>query len=298
MAYGGPNALEEVEPYLLDVRGFRPTPPEVVEEVRARYAAIGGRSPILEKTEAQARALERALNRNGRRFLCAVGMRHWRPTIREALARLEGAGVERAVGLVMAPHYSRMSVELYFERAAEARSRVEIAPIRQWHLLPGFIEAIADRVRSALERFPREVRAAVPLLFTAHSLPERILEWGDPYPTQLRASVEAVLERLGPRAHPFAYQSPGKRGEPWLGPEVRTVLEGLASTGHGQVLLVPIGFTCEHVEVLYDVDVELRRLAEALAIRLERIEMPNDHPALVEGLARLVRETAAPQARP
>ncbi len=292
MAYGGPDSLEEVEPYLLDVRGHRPTPPEIVEEVRARYAAVGGRSPIRERTEAQARALEVALNRDGNRLLVAVGMRHWKPTIGEALGRLAASGVGRAVGLVLAPHYSRMSVELYFEKVEEARVPIEVAPIREWHRLPGFLEAVADRIRSALGRFPAERRGDVPVLFTAHSLPERILEWDDPYPAQLRASVEAILERLGPRPHRFAYQSMGKRPEPWLGPEVGEVLEGLAREGHRDALVAPIGFTSEHLEVLYDVDIELRRRAASLGVRLERIEMANEHPAMIEGLAGLVRATA------
>ncbi|HKB15019.1 MAG TPA: ferrochelatase, partial [Planctomycetota bacterium] len=234
MAYGGPDSLEEVEPYLLDVRGHRPTPPEIVEEVRTRYAAVGGRSPIRERTEAQARALQRALDRNGTRFLAAVGMRHWKPTIREALGRLGDSGVRRAVGLVLAPHYSRMSVELYFEKAAEAGAPIEIAPIREWHRLPGFLEAISERVAAALERFPAEERDRVPVIFTAHSLPQRILEWHDPYPAQLRESVEAILQRLGPRPHRFAYQSMGKRPEPWLGPDVGEVLDALAREGHRQ----------------------------------------------------------------
>ncbi len=292
MAYGGPDSLEEVEPYLLDVRGHRPTPPQIVEEVRARYAGVGGRSPIRERTEAQARALEGALHRDGGRFVAAVGMRHWKPTIRQALEGLVAAGVRRAVGLVLAPHYSRMSVELYFEKMEEARAPIEVAPIREWHRLPGFVEAIAERIRSALERFPPERRRDVPVLFTAHSLPERILEWDDPYPAQLRSSVEAILERLDPRPHAFAYQSMGKRPEPWLGPEVGEVLDGLARQGHRDVLVAPIGFTSEHLEVLYDVDVELRRRAASLGVRLERIEMANEHPAMIEGLAGLVRSTA------
>ncbi|MGH7149785.1 MAG: ferrochelatase, partial [Planctomycetota bacterium] len=292
MAYGGPDSLEEVEAYLLDVRGHRPTPPEIVEEVRARYAAVGGRSPIRERTEAQARALEDALHRDGSRFLASVGMRHWKPTIAEALERLVASGVRRAVGLVLAPHYSRMSVELYFEKLGEARAPIEVAPIREWHRLPGFVEAIAQRVRSALGRFPAEGRDGVPVIFTAHSLPERIREWDDPYPAQLRGSVEAILERLGPRPHRFAYQSTGKRPEPWLGPDVAEVLDALAREGHRDVLVAPIGFTSEHLEVLYDVDLELRGRARSLGVRLERIEMANEHPAMIEGLAGLVRSTA------
>jgi ferrochelatase len=293
MAYGGPGSLDEVEPYLRDVRGFRDTPPEVVDEVRARYAAIGGRSPILERTGAQARALEEALNTNGRPFTAVVGMRHWHPYIGDALVRLAEAGVERAVGLVMAPHYSRMSIELYFKEVEEAQTPVKLAPIREWHLLPGYVEALEDRVRAALARFPAAVRDTVPLILTAHSLPERILQWNDPYPVQLAATTRAVADRLSGRSHRFAYQSASRTPEPWLGPDAGEVIAELAREGHRHVLLVPIGFTCEHVEVLYDVDVELRRRAQELSVHLERTEMVNDHPLMIRDLVRLVRETAA-----
>jgi ferrochelatase len=294
MAYGGPNSLDEVEPYLQDVRGFRATPARVVEEVKERYAIIGGRSPILEKTQAQAHALQGALSENGRRFATVVGMRHWQPRIAEALAHLAGEGVARVVGLVMAPHYSRMSIELYYAKVEENRGPLEIVPIREWHLLPGYIDALVERISAALRRFPADRRDAVPLLFTAHSLPQRILEWQDPYPVQLAATVQAVLARLGgtPRAHHFAYQSAGRTPDPWLGPDAGQVVGELAAAGQKTVLVVPIGFTCEHVEVLYDVDVELRRQATGLGMQLERIVMVNDHPALIAGLADLVRRTA------
>lgn len=293
MAYGGPGSLAEVEPYLRDVRGFRETPPEVVEKVRARYAAIGGRSPILERTGAQARALEEALNTNGRRFTAVVGMRHWHPYIGDALVRLAEAGVEQAVGLVMAPHYSRLSIELYFKEVEEAQTVVQLAPIREWHLLPGYVEALEDRVRAALARFSAEVRDTVPLILTAHSLPERILQWNDPYPVQLAATTRAVVERLGGCSHRFAYQSASRTSEPWLGPDAGEVLAELAREGHRHVLVVPIGFTCEHVEVLYDVDVEFQHRARELGVHLERTEMVNDHPLMIRDLARLVRATAA-----
>jgi protoporphyrin/coproporphyrin ferrochelatase len=298
MAYGGPNSLDEVEPYLLDVRGHRPTPAHVIDEVRSRYAAIGGRSPILEKTTAQARALEAALGGNGQ-FTTVVGMRHWQPRIAEGLAVLAEAGIERVVGLVMAPHYSALSIELYFKQVDASRGALAIAPVREWHLLPGFLVALEDRIAEALDRFPEAQRDTVPLLFTAHSLPQRILASGDPYPTQLAATVEAVLPRLGKhgrsRLHRFAYQSAGRTADPWLGPDASTVIEELAALGHRTVLVVPIGFTCEHVEVLYDVDLELRRRANGLGMHLERIVMVNDHPAMIDGLADLVRRTAASQ---
>jgi ferrochelatase len=293
MAYGGPGSLDEVEPYLRDVRGYRETPAHVVAEVRARYEKIGGRSPILERTTAQAEALTGAL-RNGKRdaFAPIVGMRHWHPYISDALARLSERGITRAVGLVMAPHYSHLSIGAYYREIDDARSGVEVKAIEHWHLLPGYLDALADRVHQALTRLPEADRERVHLLFTAHSLPRRILDWNDPYPRHLEETVGAVLARLGQRPHGFAYQSAGMSGEPWLGPDAEAAVDQLAGAGVRDVLVVPIGFVCEHVEVLYDVDVELTAHAATLGVRLERIEMLNTHPAMIAGLADLVRGAA------
>src|SRR5512134_758197 len=207
MAYGGPNNLDEVEPYLMDVRGYRPTSAEIVHEVRERYREIGGRSPILERTQAQADALQAALNADGQDFKAFVGMKHWHPFIKDALTQMCDQGIERAVGVVMAPHYSRMSIEAYFKKVEEADSGVQIARIDNWHLLPEYLNALTNRVRGALERFPESQRADVPIIFTAHSLPERILEWDDPYPKQLQETVDGVMKILGPHPHEFAFQS-------------------------------------------------------------------------------------------
>lgn len=292
MAYGGPGSLDEVERFLLDVRGFRPTPPEIVEEVRRRYAQIGGGSPILNRTRAQAAALAAALANGDGAFAVSVGMRHWHPYIGDALARLAEAGIRRAVGLVMAPHYSRMSVGEYYRKAAEAGSGIAIARIESWHLLPGYVRALAARVRGAIERLPAELREEAPVIFTAHSLPERIHTWDDPYPRQFAETVEAVLAQLGERRWRVAYQSASPTPEPWLGPDVGETLEALAREGTRAAVVAPAGFVSEHVEVLYDLDCELHERAEALGVRLERIAMLNDHPAMIEGLAGLVRRAA------
>ncbi len=292
MAYGGPDKLDEVEPYLLDVRGHRPTSAEVVQEIVERYRQIGGRSPILERTRAQAQALEAALNVPGQDFKVYAGMRHWHPYIPDVLREMIGAGIRRLVGLAMAPHYSRMSVEAYFKKIEEAGMPLELARIDEWHLLSGYVEALADRVRSALERFPAGIRPEVPIVFTAHSLPRRILEWNDPYPAQLIETMEAVMQRLGPHPHEFAYQSAAISTEPWLGPEAGEALDRLARSGAKNVLIAPIGFVCEHVEILYDVDIVYQRQAQELGIRLERIEMLDTAPAMIAGLADLVRQRA------
>lgn len=292
MAYGGPNNIDEVEPYLLDVRNYRPTSPEIVHEVRERYREIGGRSPIRERTQAQADALQAALDKDGSQFKVFVGMRHWQPFIKDSLAEMSAMGIDRMVGLVMAPHYSRMSVGAYFKKIEEAHMPMEIAPVDHWHLLPGYLEALTGRVKAALERFPAEVRASVPVIFTAHSLPERILSWNDPYPNELCATVEAVAGRLGGQPYAFAYQSAAISNEPWLGPDAGKIIQGYAAEGKKHVLIAPVGFVCEHVEVLYDVDIVFKKQAEALGMQLERIDMLNTAPEMINGLASLVRQTA------
>src|SRR2546422_6518910 len=215
MAYGGPGSLDEVEPYLQDVRGGRPTAPELVQGIRQRYARIGGRSPIRELTEAQAAGVRQAL---GERFAVYVGMRHWHPYIRDVVEQIVRDGHRRVVGIVLAPHCSAMSVGAYEKQLLEAASgRLEPALVRSWGDHPNFLDAVAGRVAQALQRFPAP--GAVQVLFTAHSLPERILATGDPYPDELKASAAAVAQRAGLAAWRLAYQSAGATPEPWLGPQ-------------------------------------------------------------------------------
>lgn len=295
MAYGGPNTLDDVRPYLLDVRNYRETSEHVFEEITDRYRQIGGRSPILELTQAEAKGIEDALNdlaASGERWQVRVGMRHWHPFIKDTLAEMETDGVSRTMGLVMAPHYSRMSIGAYFKRAADAGSPIEIVPVEDWHLLPGYLDALVERINDALEKFPEDVRADVPVIFSAHSLPERILEWNDPYPTVLRETVDALSTRLPGRAWEWAYQSAAMTPDPWLGPDAGDVITALAEQGHKHILICPVGFICEHVEILYDIDIEYQHLASELGVQLERIEMLNDHPMMLAGLAGLVREQA------
>lgn len=289
VAYGAPLRLEEVEPYLLDVRGGRATPPRVVEELRARYAAIGGRSPLLDRTREQAAALAQRL---GGGIPVLVGMRHWHPYIKAVLAQAADQGVRRVVAVALAPHYSRLSIGAYQRKIEEGRGPIEVATVPHWFDHRCFLDAVAERVRSALERFPAPVRDQVPIVFTAHSLPQRILAEGDPYPDQLRASVEGVMQRVGGHPYQFAFQSAGQSPEPWLGPDAGAVLEQLAGGGSRHVLLCPIGFVADHLEVLYDVDVEYRRQAAQLGVHLERTESLNAAPQLIEALADLVGGTA------
>jgi len=290
MAYGGPGSLDDVEPYLLDVRGGRATSPELVHEIRERYARIGGRSPILELTRAQAAATGHALG-GGDDFQVYVGMRHWHPYIREAMDEIAGAGHRRVVGVVMAPHYSAMSVGAYEKKLLEAADgRLETALVRSWGDHPAFLDAVAGRVAKALRRFPDP--SAVQVIFTAHSLPQSILAAGDPYPEELRASAAAVAARRGLDGWRFAYQSAGATHDAWLGPDAGDVITELAAAGREAFLLVPIGFVCDHVEILYDIDVEYRALAERLGVRLERTASLNDDPGLVAAVADVARTAA------
>ncbi len=295
MAYGGPDTLDDVAPYLLDVRNYRPTPDHVTGEIRERYRQIGGRSPIRELTEEEGAGIERALNRiaaPGERWKVWVGMRHWHPFIKDVLAEMEAAGVEQIVGLVMAPHYSQMSIGAYFKRVEAAESAIEVVPVDDWHLLPGYLDALIERIGDALTKFPEDVRDRVPIIFSAHSLPEKILEWDDPYPKVLQETVAALVERLPGRSWKWAYQSAAMTPDPWLGPDVGDVIEHLHAEGQENILVCPVGFICEHVEILFDIDVEYQLLAQKLGVHLERIEMLNAHPAMLNGLAALVREHA------
>lgn len=296
MAYGGPDSLDDVRPYLMDVRNYRPTSDTVVAEITERYAEIGGRSPILELTRAQGNALQDALNRehddDASDWRVFVGMRHWHPFIKDVLSEMVELGYDRAVGLVMAPHYSRMSIGAYYARVAEADAPVEVAPIERWHLLPSYLDATAERVRDALRRFPADARSGVPVIFTAHSLPEKIQTWDDSYPKELQETAEAVGQRIAPQPFTFAYQSAAMTSGPWLGPDAGEVIAHLAEEGHRNLLIAPIGFVCEHVEILYDIDIEFRRQADNLGVQLERIEMVNDHRGMIEGLANLVSARA------
>lgn len=295
MAYGGPDTLDDVGPYLMDVRNHRPTSDELIEEITERYRQIGGRSPILELTRAEAAGIEGALNYyagEGERWKVWVAMRHWRPFIKDVMTEMEAAGVVRTVGLVMAPHYSAMSIGAYFKRVEAAESSIEVLPVDRWNLNPGYLDALHDRLADAIEKFPADERADVPIIFTAHSLPERILESNDPYPEDLRATVDALVERMPGIDWHWAYQSAAMTPDPWLGPDAGEVIQQLHDEGKQNVLICPIGFVCEHVEILFDIDVEFRQQAEKLNMRLERIEMLNDHPSMLAGLAQVARGRA------
>lgn len=293
MAYGAPSSLDEVEPFYTDIRGGRRPTPELLEELLGRYRRIGGRSPLLEITTRQAQALSRRLDG----MPVYVGMRHWTPWIRDAVAAMARDGVTNATAIVLAPHYSAMSIGKYEAAMRDALAahapHMSVRLVRNWHLHPMFLAALEQRVRAAMEKFPPEERAGLTVFFTAHSLPQRIVKEGDPYPDQLRETSEALAARLGLARWQFAFQSAGRTPEPWLGPDILDAIRASASDGHRSILVCVVGFIADHLEVLYDIDVDARTLAGSLGVHLERIEMLNDDPALTGCLADLAMKGGA-----
>jgi ferrochelatase len=297
MAYGGPNSLDEVEPYYTHIlRGRKPTA-EMLHELMERYRAIGGKSPINDITFAQAQLLQERLNTRPpslvpRPVSVYVGMKHWHPYIAEAIERMATDGVTDAVGIILAPHYSRRSVAEYIGYATEALERlgnpIRFRFVESWATHPLLVRCFAEKVQKAWAQFDEAERDKVQLLFTAHSLPQRILEWNDPYPDELRRTCEAVAQALDIPEWHFAYQSAS--GTDWLGPDILEVLDELAGQGHRYVLVAPIGFLCDHLEVLYDIDMEAQEKAQELGIKLRRIEMPNTDPLLISALADIAQK--------
>jgi protoporphyrin/coproporphyrin ferrochelatase len=294
MAYGTPASPDEIEAYYTHIRRGRAPSAEQLADLTGRYAAIGGVSPLAERTRAQARAIASALGTDGSgRWTVALGNKHAPPFVEDAVAELAGtrAGI---VGLVLAPHYSRGSVGEYHGRAAAAAGERGIAyvGIDAWHDDRAWLDAQGERVRSALGALP----AKTTVLFTAHSLPERVLADDDPYPDQLRQSAAAIAERSGldSEGWALAWQSAGRTPEPWRGPDVRDVIRDLAATGPSEgVLVCPQGFVSDHLEVLYDLDVDARRVATQAGLAFGRTASINDDPAVMAALAERVRRAVA-----
>jgi protoporphyrin/coproporphyrin ferrochelatase len=276
MAYGSPATADDVPAYLADIREGRPVSREAVEELTERYRRIGGRSPLDDVTGAQRAGLEGELE-----LPVFVGMKHWRPRIAEGVEAALAGGAETIVGLVLAPHYSRLSIAGYRERLEDAlRDRAELIFVESWHDHEPFLEALAGRVRGLDGH----------VVFTAHSLPERILRDGDPYRDQLLETSRLVAERAHIADWSFAFQSASATGEPWLGPDILEELDHLAANGVQRVLVCPVGFVSDHLEILWDLDIEARERAAELGLELDRIESLNDDPAFLRALAELVRE--------
>jgi ferrochelatase len=279
MAYGSPTAPEDVPAYLADIRSGRPVSPGAVEELAERYRRIGGTSPLNEITERQRAALESEL-----RLPVYVGMKHWRPRIADAAERAVAGGAERVIGLVLAPHFSEMSIGGYHDRLEQALAgRAELLTIPSYHAYEPFIDVLADRIAGT----------GAHVVFTAHSLPARILAEGDPYQDQLLETSRLVADRARIETWSFAFQSRSDTGEPWLGPDILDELKRLRGEGIRTVLVAPIGFVADHLEILWDIDVEAREKAADLGLALERTRSLNDDPDFIRVLASLVEERMA-----
>jgi protoporphyrin/coproporphyrin ferrochelatase len=298
MAYGTPAGPEELEAYYTHIRRGRPPTPELLADLRRRYEAIGGHSPLLELTRAQVAGLERALANAGHPDVpVALGMKHAAPFIEDTVAELATAGARQILGLVLAPHYSHLSVGEYAERArtaaAAASGQPAVSIVHSWHLAPGYLDFLSVALKDAFRALPTEARAGAHVLFTAHSLPARILDDDDPYPAQLRETAAAVAARTGLERWSVAWQSAGRTSEPWLGPDVLKALDELAAAGADAAVVCPAGFITDHLEVLYDLDIEASARARELGIAFARTASPNADPRLLRALAHVVLEQLA-----
>ena len=296
MAYGGPDQLAEIPGYLADIRSGRTTPKYILEEIRNNYQQIGGKSPLLDITHRQVAALKACLDRS--KFKLYIGMRHWSPWIEDTIKDMLNDGISHAISLVLAPHYSTMSIAKYqakIESGLEIhRGMIEFSHIESYHTAPGLVQAFADRVKEGLSRWPREMQDDVHVVFSAHSLPERIMQVEDPYVNQLMETTHLVADkaRLMDHQWSWSYQSAGRSPEPWLGPQLPEHLQNLAGKGIRNVVSVPIGFVSDHVEILYDIDIQAQKISNELGIRLERPPALNEDPLFIKTLAKLINDKA------
>jgi ferrochelatase len=281
MAYGSPERLADVPAYYADIRGGRPVAPEHLDDLVSRYRRLGieESNPLNAITEETRAALERELG-----VPVFTGMKHWTPRIAEAAERAVATGADTVAGLVLAPHYSRLSIGGYRRQLEDALAgRAELAFVDSWHDDPGFVSFLAERIRGAEAH----------VVFTAHSLPARILDDGDPYRDQLLETARLVAEEANQDDWSFSFQSESPTGEPWLGPDILDHLTKLHGRGVRRILVCPVGFVSDHLEIRWDIDTEARERARELGLELSRIEMPNADPRFVEVLAGIVRRALA-----
>ncbi len=297
MAYGGPNNLNELPGYLADIRHGRPTTPAVLEEITNNYRQIGGKSPLLDISSQQAEAVAATLNPNY--YKVYLGMRHWAPWIEEVIGQMVEDGITHAVSLVLAPHYSKMSVAKYQDKVNSGlemyHGEIEFEHISSYHTAPKLIKAFAERVEEGLAHWPEEERDSVHVIFSAHSLPVRILKMGDPYDEQLRETAVLVAKKSGLQETrwSWSYQSAGRSPEPWLGPQLQEYIPELAEQGIKNIISIPVGFVSDHVEILYDIDIQAQAVASEVGVRLVRPSALNTDPLFIDTLVELIQERAA-----
>jgi ferrochelatase len=309
MAYGTASGPDDIERYYTDIRGGRAPAPEHLRELRDRYAAIGNVFPLLDTTRAQAVGLADRLSGEGMTYRAYLGMKHSAPSIPEAVARMREEGIERAVGIVMAPHWSGMSVETYIERVRAALDELWGGPsfsfVRSYHAHPSFVKFLAARVSDALEHLTPTERAGAMVLFTAHSLPTRVIDDGSlrcktcdcadscRYRDGLQETADLVARTIGLERYGIAWQSAGRTTDPWWGPPVEESILESAALGHRAVVVCSAGFVADHLEILYDLDIEAKAAAEGAGIRFVRTTMPNADADYLDVLAEVVRDHLA-----
>lgn len=294
MAYGGPNSLDEIPGYLADIRNGRLTTSRVLEEITNNYHSIGMKSPLLELTRQQLQAI--AMHFDPQKFKFYLGMRHWAPWIEETIRDMIDDDIERAVSIVMAPHFSKLSIAKYQAKITSGLNmyhrNIEFAHINSYHDAPGLIKALANKVHEGMQNWPDGARNDVHVIFSAHSLPTRILEMGDPYDAQLRETARLVADQAGLSAEhwSWSYQSAGRSPESWLGPQLQDHLPKLACIGIKNVVSIPIGFVTDHVEILYDIDIQAQRIAQDYGIRLVRPPSLNTDPLFIKTVAKIIHQ--------
>ncbi|MGD8805179.1 MAG: ferrochelatase [Chloroflexota bacterium] len=294
LAYGGPESLNDIPAYLLDIRGGRPTPQELIDDISHRYDQIGGRSPLLDITREAADKLSAEIG-----LPVYVGMRHWAPYIADVVAQMAADGIDHIVAICMAPHYSMFSIGKYREKLEQAVSQcqaetgqnIALSFVESWSTQLDYLRGIVGNVRQTLARWPAAERPRVKVVFTAHSLPAFILEKGDPYDSQLRetAGLLATMLELPDGRWTFSYQSAAQTGMPWLGPQIEELVPELAAAGERDLLIAPIGFIADHVEILFDIDIGVQTIAQTHGVRVERPPMLNASQPLVDALSALAR---------
>ena len=289
LAHGSPDSPDQVPAFLSRVTGGRPLPPQVVSEVQHRYAQIG-KSPLTEITLKQGDLLAAKLN-----MPVYVGMRNWDPLVEDTLQRMQQDGISHATVICLAPQNSRTSVGLYRSSLRSAGPQLSFDFVESWHDEPSLIAAFAEKLTAGLKTASRETGAQPPVIFTAHSVPERTILDGDPYEVQAKHTAElvAAAASLKPSQWKFAFQSQGMSGGTWLGPTVEQTILDLKDSGHTSVFIQPIGFLCDHVEILYDIDIGFKEFAAKQGMQLFRAESLNDSPLLTSGLAQVVKARAA-----
>ena len=295
MAHGAPESTHDIPEYLKTIRGGKESSPETIEIIRDRYEQIGGKSPLREITAELADQLEKFLNQQGSQFKVYVGMRNWSPYISDEVKRMTEDGIEKVIALCLAPQFSTWSTKLYFDAFKKALKncggeKMDVHFIGSWANHPLLIDVFAEKYQEALKKLDSENSESIYTIFTAHSIPSESIELGDPYDQEFNKTVQLLVDRVKPSHWYQAYQSQGMIPVPWLGPTVESVLDKISRLGSKTVLIVPVGFVCDHVEILFDIDIEFKKYAEDRRLKLYRTESLNVSPTYIEALASIAWE--------